>query len=383
MNDRVLSTVLTCIESVGWLPDDVDIASSLYLQQFDGQSRLFYPGKTLNELWKQSAYECPAGLRQHLESFDPAACLSFGIPGLDEHASADWIGVRLIWWPRGVPELRRVGIVSSRLGRQLDQRQQWFDALRMTVQRMDPLNETLVCVPGTTTYPFARRTAELFGVQQLDLQIAQDNTVIGDWLNDCLTAGASLHHASVSPEVACPSDTDVARAPIRDRLFFAISDRLHVLHLRRSGTVDRLLRARLTSQTWTSGNVRVCVGEQLVSRQQSSELQAQGAIPWILLDRIDEPTANSNASSRQETPMTPLPHHDPWIWLTHCTRRCDRPWPEQSEDEFLDDLILDRRGKDHSAFAALWRIVTDRRLIASSRFVRGTTGVVSLVEKLR
>jgi hypothetical protein len=63
--------------------------------------------------------------------------------------------------------------------------------------------------------------------------------------------------------------------------------------------------------------------------------------------------------------------------LTHCTRRRPGPWPGEDEDQFLDDLILDRAGADHSALAALWRIVHSGRLIASGEFVRGETPVVS------
>jgi hypothetical protein len=63
--------------------------------------------------------------------------------------------------------------------------------------------------------------------------------------------------------------------------------------------------------------------------------------------------------------------------LTHCTRRRSGPWPGENEDKFLDDLILDRAGADHSALAALWRIARSGRLLASSEFVRGETPVVS------
>ena len=53
------------------------------------------------------------------------------------------------------------------------------------------------------------------------------------------------------------------------------------------------------------------------------------------------------------------------------------PWPGQAEFDYLDDLILDRDGADHSSLAALCRIVNQQRLIASSLNIRGGHQVVS------
>ncbi len=41
-----------------------------------------------------------------------------------------WNGVRLVWWPRGIPAGQRIGLVSSRLGRNLNQSQDWFRVFR-------------------------------------------------------------------------------------------------------------------------------------------------------------------------------------------------------------------------------------------------------------
>ena len=64
-------------------------------------------------------------------------------------------------------------------------------------------------------------------------------------------------------------------------------------------------------------------------------------------------------------------------FMTHCTRRRIGPWPDQSENAYLDDLILERDGVDHSPFSALQRIVCGRQLIGSGLSIRGGTAVVS------
>ena len=73
-----------------------------------------------------------------------------------------------------------------------------------------------------------------------------------------------------------------------------------------------------------------------------------------------------------------MPSAENWPFLTHCTRRQDGPWPDQDEVDWLDDLILDRADADHSALAAVGRILRGQRLIATAQTIRGATPVVSL-----
>ena len=64
-------------------------------------------------------------------------------------------------------------------------------------------------------------------------------------------------------------------------------------------------------------------------------------------------------------------------WLVHCTRECSGPWPGQDHNDYLDDLILDRPSGDHSVQNTLRRILSERRLRAVSRPVRGAAAAVS------
>ena len=65
-------------------------------------------------------------------------------------------------------------------------------------------------------------------------------------------------------------------------------------------------------------------------------------------------------------------------YLTHCTRRQNREWPDECKLNYVDALILGRKESQHSALAALMRIVRSKRLIASTIAIRGETPVVSL-----
>jgi hypothetical protein len=72
--------------------------------------------------------------------------------------------------------------------------------------------------------------------------------------------------------------------------------------------------------------------------------------------------------------LTDRDFHDEY--LTHCTRAARGPWPDESLDNHLDQLILGGRESDHSALATLTRIVRRQRLVASADTIRGAQPVV-------
>jgi hypothetical protein len=49
-----------------------------------------------------------------------------------------WNGVCLVWWPRGIPAGQRVGLVSSHLGHNLNQSQDWFRVFRTDSDHIKP-----------------------------------------------------------------------------------------------------------------------------------------------------------------------------------------------------------------------------------------------------
>ncbi|MES2788564.1 MAG: hypothetical protein V4719_03010, partial [Planctomycetota bacterium] len=75
--------------------------------------------------------------------------------------------------------------------------------------------------------------------------------------------------------------------------------------------------------------------------------------------------------------LAPLPRDDLVPYLTHTTRACPGPWPQQTSEDYLDSVLDDRLGASHSAFHTLQRIVTQRRLIGSGRTIRGGYPMVS------
>jgi hypothetical protein len=342
------------------------------------------------------------------------ARLTVGFPGSKSSAAIGWLGLRLAWWPRGIPPGRRVGLVSSRIGQAPDTQQAWFTVLRAACAKTDPQRDLLITTASTTTARYVERCAELFGLRMLQIDLPKKETIsLEKWFGRAEAvqfdkADARVEEVFLSPPLADQEpgeDKSVRQAPARDRAIVAVSDQLFVFRVRRDGHVHRLVKARLRDPSWPEARIYVALGPKLVRTEVADELMDLGAVGWVVLDAIggltDEAATASAArpveecagnstrpgvrSTRQgvarlpqESLVVPLPSAETWPFLTHSTRRREGPWPDQGDKDYLDDLILARREADHSALAALKRIVERQRLIATAATIRGGTPVVSL-----
>lgn len=341
------------------------------------------------------------------------AQLTRGVPHADAAAVERWLGPRLVWWPHGVPPGRRLGLVSSRLGRRLGERRSWFTALRITCTEMDRQRDVLLTATATTTARFLERAGDLFGIRLIRLEAPLAGETPMRWLQRFRRARSKGACRSYCPAFLSPPLTpastgpDRQDAPLRDRAVVAISDQVLVLHLRPKGHLDQLVRSRLGDPTWSAKSVRLALGPGLVPRSLADDLLAQGAVGWVVPGTAPErppkqevqvdpennasPKPASEPSGHQQpasaagvarswppAPIILVPPAENWDFLTHWTRDRSGPWPDESEDDYLDRLILSGAGVDRSAWAALRRIVMRQTIVATARTIRGGTPVVSL-----
>lgn len=360
--------------------------------------------------------EAPRADRQLLDwmidQHGRGAQLTFGVPIGDSKTNLNWLGRRLCFVTAPIPQKTFVGLISSRLSQDLEMHRDWFRLLRTLCAGAERRDEVLVVAESTTVSRFITRAARLFGTPILTIKCPEDDSrSIDDWLRSLqeiepqpIDSAIELHLSPRLVSFADSADDQIGRdtAPLRDRAAIALSDRVHVLRLRRGGHIDRLVRRRLDDRSWPMSSIQIARGPGCVADDLADELQGTGAVGWVLLanedlraqpeadsvDRIDC-SANKNGiaslkypadSSVIECPTSSIIDESDFesaAFLTHCTRRRIGPWPDQSQDEYLDDLILDRPSADHSPFAALMRIVKQQRLIASGRLIRGSFPVVS------
>lgn len=175
---------------------------------------------------------------------------------------------------------------------------------------------------------------------------------------------------------ACPPKQNLL---CRDRLVAAAADRLYVIEIRRGGNLMDVLSKELASRPrlfWV-----------FPARAGAPETEGNAAIEETFprLARIwsagpgehDRPCERPYGSSRPERGavlgMPPL--EDPFLF--HYTRSCPGPWPGQARCDWADDLFQGHPWADHTALDTLWRILSERRLRASGRLIRGGIPVVS------
>ena len=341
-----------------------------------------------NESATGSPGETPAWLRR--QQADGAA-LTVGFPGSQQAGVQNWLGPRLAWWPQGIPRGRTVGLASSRLGRPLDEKQAWFAMLRAACSRTDAEQDILVTAAATATSRFVVRAADLFERRLLCIEASSNDALPLDaWLSSLrssVRAGFDRRKSRVliSPQLESRRDVRDAppEAPVRDQALIALAQQLLVFHVRKRGHVMELLQRRLANGNWPAASVYVALSDQLIDRSSAATLMDAGAVGWLVPDgprrtkgkpcRLSSISATAGASSNRIS----IPAADPWEYLTHCTRSAIGPWPDQDEDDYLDELILDRPEADHSAAAALERILREQCLAASEKGIRGGSAMVS------
>lgn len=377
----------------GWLDHDVAAESQTWP---DGGSDLL---PWLMEVAPAKHAQLLASSRQR------GVQMTLGWPGGQAQRVESWIGPRLLWWPRGAPDGRKVAWVSSRLGRAIDERADWFAVLRSATAKLDPARDVLLTAPSTTVDRFLDRAAILFGLRRLRVHLDERRSLV-DWLtrlrrqlqrsSDLESEAAQFSNDSdvfVSPIIQHVGEPNAdgmsaqggpfSDLPLSDRVLVAAADHVFALQVRPNGNLHRLLQARLSDSAWPTASVWLALGDSLVSQDVMEELQSLGAVGWwLFVEHVSNVLESPPATGTMET--CPTIADLPWPdgeYLVHWTRRRDGPWPDQSDEDFIDDLLLSREAVSHSAFAALSRIVQQQRLLPSAAGIRGDVPVVSFSAK--
>ena len=250
----------------------------------------------------------------------------------------------------------RTAIVMSRLPRLVPPDAPWLLGVRAGLRRVRDRGQLLLIGTGTAGCEFVRRGAEL-----LDLNHER----------------VSPSSGSTEPEQCSSLDPTIA-IPERDRTLAAAADELLVLGLRSNGHWHRLLRDRLRTG---AGGVTLVDLPNLEGATVRDELASLGAAVWkptsVETGPLSSVPVRVATLSEDILELVPFLAADGWVSLSHTTRGCPGPWPEQSPEDYLDSLLLSRSDADHSPVGTLERILQQQRLIASARTAREGVRVVS------
>lgn len=354
-----------------------------------------------------------------LKLCDPQTAF-FGSPEFADSSSND----RLIWLPNGLPDKQRVGFASSRLGHSPDEFPLWFDTLRTVCARLNLDTQAVVCTRDTAGFDFIQRCAYLFGCDRIELVVPDDRTPLEDWLMDLDASGMEQRElgcfpAFISPGFASsvPRLQELVRGEnvtlrasepsdlpprSRDEWHCQLCQVIYALHVTKNGNTYRAISKRSQNLSASPATIFIPVKGDLVDEAVREKLVEQGALLHYLYETessgdevSSEPETNVPVKQVQPTgdrnhkenvkpssiQLLDVEQRESWSYMTHCTRRRAGPWPDEDRATYLDDLIFRRVGANHSALAALCRILRTRKLVATAEFVRGESRVVSFSAK--
>lgn len=393
--DAAHTDVVSLLEKAKWLPpssirDDADgtaAGDSLERDLLEWIGREWCDFKTTG-----ASSRSRDAMLQWLRSWRYCgARLTLGVAGTGCERFREGLGPSFVWWPGGMPSLRRVAVVSSRIGRRWDRCSNWFASLRQVCEQLDPSLAMLVSSDGAAATRFVTRAAPLFGLRLLRIRTPASTDNVVDWLRKIRKRGAPSDVSSTDLEAwlspplqESGADLAACRAdvPLRDRALVSLSDELFVLSVRKGGNVEHLIRSVLRQRAELRPRVRIVADEQSVPASLQSEFVQSGAEIMAVSSQSTNAAYGSMRfvqSERRASILDSLPS-DISEYLTHWTRAARGAWPGQSEDEYLDALLRGDADVDRSALSALKHIVSEEKIVGGASTIRGATPVVCFTE---
>jgi len=411
--DETISSTdeFTRLDALGVLPPKSDIATYAAARS---------PAHGLLTLWKEWLRLAPKHSRSRAArtysglaaAVADGAELTFIIPGRDRNVCERWLGHRVYWWPRGVFDGARVGVVGSRIQRDPESKKSVLQALRLSMTAINYESEQVVASAGTSLCEYVAQCGPALGIPLLRVFAPSERVSPKSWLDQIVrpSDSASEYQLLLSPEISqskCSVPSKVAAAatsfnhlPLRDRVLALMSTRLFVLTLRQGGNWWRLLTLGITDRLWDAGSVRAVVGPRLCVDDVVAELQNHGVVPWYLSSTDEHTSAagrdtntgrlvvdNSAALSTNDRAMAELVLINELLrseptpeWLIHWTRSPLAEWAGESCNDYLNDSVLGDASHLRTAFATLQRIVAERLIRATSCNTRTPVDVVCLSE---
>ena len=318
----------------------------------------------------------------------------------------------LIWVPGLGKQLLEsiqhwVHVASSRLNQKLDHETDWFDAIRTIGVQAVGGHALLMTATGTTADRFVCRIGKLFRVPVVRFEpmpmklerswVTQQLDSTSD--SNALRLGTPLKayfcwlDASQSSDGRGKSGVAKASRADADRLLASLATMSLLLLVRSGGNVLTTSKQRL--QTQTGNATRVLINSNLTKPKVTEQLLAAGASGWWLSatptkdeeanstihqPSVDEPTERSSEQDEPASDLKATDFHEikKQPFLIHWTRRRVGAWPDQTQDEYLDDLIFRSARRRHNEFAALCRILAARKILASNQLTRDRRSVTCL-----
>ena len=298
----------------------------------------------------------------------------------------------LVWTPdrkahseNVVTPAQSTTIASSRLNQKLEEQNQWFDAIRTLGVQLAAENKFLVTASGTTTDPFVRRISELFQIPIIILEPFPKSPT-AKWFRE-KSKGQGRELQTIAYYKILDNASKTGKAKNVNDLLIAGSQTCFLLSVRNKGNILTAANRRLDNETQPS-STRLLINRSLTPKKVEQALIENGATAWWLFDKPTndkdhQPPQTQTLVKTTQTTRTPILSLDEIKtenYLLHWTRRRVGPWPDQTQSEFIDDLIFQTSRRNHGGISSLCRILASRRVLGSHNLTRDPRSVVCFAD---
>lgn len=265
-------------------------------------------------------------------------------------------------------------IHSSRRRTDLETQTVWFDHLRTALAAVRRRRLSLLTSEKTTCHQFVKRGAQLMGIPLFDLKLEKGQS-LDQWSDEMLTQCPNESTIAVSPEI---SNSQLAKPPV-DYFSMMFSTCAFVIAAKKNGNTLSIARKALQSSD-RDKIIFVANANELVEAPILGELSRLGAVNWCLLGQnagVKKSVEPGEAAIESETSrVIPLNEwNESAEFVFHCTRQRRGAWPDQSEQELVDQLLASE-AESRTSCDVLMRITSMQKLIASNDLNRAKTKVV-------
>lgn len=264
---------------------------------------------------------------------------------------------------------RRIGVVSSRLGRPIERWHPWFYRLERVLQRAKESQGILGTAPLAFCGPWVSHGACLYKIPLLDVV----NQTFHNYRDD-------LRNYS---RRNLPADQE------DDSAIIEWAETVYVLRVRRRGKIFQLVADALKR-----GREGIWVGVYGDKEDGSLDLVEQGAVGWYLCSpqlsvfeeqrAVDENFSFAEIQSQPDSLDSPNFSKDvesfmaeqSGEWLIHSTRARSGPFPDQSELTWRDSVLLRHADGLAAEPAEVLQRIIRQRVLRGQRLSKGQPPVV-------
>jgi len=255
------------------------------------------------------------------------------------------IGKRPYLYRGELPSIQSRAIISSRLRHPLYEQLPWFAALNECLAQASEQTQLILTTPQTTTHEFiqARQRKLVFALGTIHCYSNPTKwaAIINKPQSKLSAPYDVLAGPSINATITANKNSLPNRPAFRDRILIASANIIDVLQLRNNSLLASLLHNKPTD------HIRYLQVKTPTPRAVKFQ-------PFNSTGTITLPDWFTSAN-----------------YLGHWTRDCDGPWPDETRQHWINQLLDELPQSNHAALNTLRRIIASKTLTGASKTIHG------------